>query len=89
MATQKFMGKGQLVPRLTEQLREQGVKDPDSAVRAILQKRGQMDAKGNLTPAGRRRDGMSAEERALDRHKRTTGKTGTYNPATNRVTRKK
>ena len=89
MATQKFMGKGQLVPRLTEQLREQGVKDPDSAVRAILQKRGHMDASGKLTEAGKKRDAMSAEERALDRHKRTTGKTGTYNPATNRVTRKK
>ena len=89
MATQKFMGKGQLVPRLTEQLREQGMKDPEAAARAILQKRGQMDSNGLLTPAGRRRDAMSAEQRALDRHKRTTGKTGTYNPATNRVTRKK
>jgi hypothetical protein len=45
--------------------------------------------KGELTEAGKARNAMTAEERALDRAKRA-GRTGslTYNPQTNRVTRR-
>lgn len=75
MSTVKYMGKNQLVLRLTEQLRTQKnpVKDPEGAAIAILQKRGHMDANGQLTEAGKQRDAMSAGERAIDRASKKTG----------------
>lgn len=82
------MGKGQLVQRLSAQLKEQGMKDPEGAARAILIARGHMTPDGQLTPAGAKRDAMTAEERAKDRASRYTGKPKTafsYNPKTNRT----
>lgn len=86
METQKFMGKNQLIDRLTAQI---GSKD---AALEVLQKRGHVDAKGNLTAEGKRRDAMTAEERALDRAKTRTGKPTSefkYSPTTNRATLRK
>jgi hypothetical protein len=80
MVTQKFMGRGQLINRLAAQ-----VGNRDTAI-DILKKRGHVDAKGNLTPEGRKRDVMTAEERAKDRAAKSTGRSVeqyTYNPKTN------
>jgi hypothetical protein len=86
MATQKYMGRGQLIDRLTAQ-----VGNRDTALE-ILKKRGHVDAKGNLTPEGRKRDNMTAAERAKDRAAKYSGKPAgryTYNPETNRATLKR
>jgi len=86
MATQKFMGRGQLIDRLSEQM---GSRD---AALDVLRSRGHVDEKGNLTDAGRARDAMTAEERALDRASKRTGNPASrfkYDPATNRATLKK
>ena len=85
MTTQKFMGRGQLIDRLAAQ-----VGSKDIAI-GILQKRGHVDVKGNLTTAGKARDAMSAEERAVDRASKRENhpaKAFKYNPATNRATLK-
>lgn len=85
MTTQKFMGKGQLIDRLAAQV---GSKD---TAMGILQKRGHVDAKGELTPAGKLRDAMTAEERAIDRSatkQKRPPKAFKYNPANNRATLK-
>jgi len=85
MATQKFMGAGQLIDRLSAQV---GSKD---TAMSILQKRGHVDAKGNLTAAGKLRDSMTAEERALDRaskKQQRPAKAFKYDPKTNRATLK-
>ena len=68
METQKFMGRHQLIDRLAAQIGSR------QAAIEVLQKRGHVDAKGNLTAEGKRRDAMTAEERALDRAKTRTGK---------------
>ena len=80
MATQKFMGRGQLIDRLAEQ-----VGSRDMALE-ILKKRGHVDSQGRLTAEGRKRDQLTAEERAKDRAAKRTGKPAssfTYNPLTN------
>jgi len=86
MATQKFMGKNELVNRLAAQ-----VKSKPLAIN-ILKKRGDLKADGKtLTANGKKRDNMTAEERAVNRatkrskHKNTEYK---YNPKTNRATLK-
>lgn len=82
MSTQKFMGRNQLLDRLAAQ-----VGDRDMAV-GILQKRGMMDAQGNLTEKGKERNAMTAEERALDRAAKGSGRKPSafkYDPATNRA----
>ena len=84
--TLKFMGRNQLVDRLAAQ-----VGSRDMAV-GILQKRGHMDKDGNLTSEGAKRNQMTAQERAIDRVTKTTGKPASkykYNPKTNRATLKK
>lgn len=89
-STTKFMGRNQLIDRLTAQLEASGVKtDPRAMALDILKKRGHVDASGNLTAAGRARDAMTAEERAISRAKKADP-TGdfTYNPRTNRTKRK-
>lgn len=81
--TQKFMGRGQLIDRLTAQVGDRAM------ALEILKKRGHVDAKGNLTPEGRRRDAMTAEERAKDRESKKSNKPVSafkYNPKTNRAT---
>jgi hypothetical protein len=83
--TQKFMGAGQLVDRLTAQ-----VGNRETAIK-ILQHRGHMDAHGNLTAAGQARNVMTAEERAIDRaskREKHPPKAFKYNPKTNRATLK-
>ncbi len=86
MATQKHMGRNQLIERLAAQ-----VGSRDLAV-GILQKRGHLyPGTETLTEEGRKRDAMTAEERAKDRAAKTSGKpvsTFKYNPRTNRATTK-
>jgi hypothetical protein len=94
MATQKFMGKGVLLERLTEQMRTQKnpPKDPEATARAVLTARGMLDNKGDYTDKGKERSNMTAEERALDRASKRTGDPKTafkYNAKTNLALRKK
>jgi hypothetical protein len=81
METQKFMGKGQLLERLTAQ-----VGDRKLAI-GILQKRGHLKADGKTyTAEGIKRNSMTAEDRAKDRASKKTGlpdKDFIYNPKTN------
>jgi len=87
MATQKFMGKEQLVDRLSAQV---GSK---SLAIGILKKRGDLKADGKtLTLKGKKRNAMTAEERAKDRASKATGKPASsfsYNASTNRTKNKK
>jgi len=81
MATQKFMGRGQLIDRLTAQMGSR-----DAAV-SMLIKRGHLKPDGKtFTPEGAARNRMTAEERAIDRTatrlKKSTGQF-VYDPATN------
>jgi hypothetical protein len=86
MTTEKFMGKHELLKRLTAQV---GSKD---TARAILIKRGQMTSDGKLTEAGKARDAMTAAERAKDRAAKASNKKPSafvYNPKTNTAKLKK
>ena len=68
MKTQKFMGRGQLVNRLTAQVGSRGL-----AIE-LLKKRGHLKADGRtLTEEGKRRNAMTASERAKDRASKRTG----------------
>lgn len=78
METQKFMGRNQLVKRLIAQVGDKGF------AYALLKKRGHMNPDGTLTAEGKKRNNMTAEERAHDRAE-TTPHTHTYNSETNRV----
>ena len=86
MATQKFMGRGQLLERLTAQ-----VGSRQKAI-AILQSRGHLKADGKTyTAEGMKRNMMTAEERAKDRAAKYKGrpvKDFKYNPSTNTVRKK-
>jgi len=86
MATQKFMGKGQLIDRLAAQ-----VGNRDMAIN-ILKDRGDLMADGKtFTAQGAKRNNMTAEQRALDRASKRSGKekdSYSYNPKTNRATLK-
>lgn len=83
MATQKFMGRGHLLERLTAQ-----VGDRELAV-GILQKRSHLKADGKTyTKEGMKRNAMTAEERAKDRAAKQTGRPADsfkYNPKKNTV----
>lgn len=86
MATQKHLGKGKLVKRLSAQVGDEGL------ARALLQKRGDMSPSGKLTAKGRKRDGMTAAERAKDRAAKDSGKPKSaysYDPKTNQATLKR
>jgi len=81
--TQAHMGKNELVDRLAAQVGDKGM-----AI-GLLKKRGHMNDDGELTAAGKKRDAMTAEERAKDRAAKATGKPVSkfkYNPKTNRAT---
>jgi len=78
METQKFMGRGELVPRLIEQVGSRNF------AMNLLKKRGHMSDDGSLTAEGQKRNQMTAEERAFDRSNETPY-TGEYNPETNRI----
>jgi homoaconitase/3-isopropylmalate dehydratase large subunit len=79
--TQKHMGRNSLIDRLAAQ-----VKSRDLAIE-ILKKRGHLKADGKtLTDEGKARDAMTAEERAIDRAAKRTGrkpKEFIYKPSTN------
>lgn len=83
MATQKFMGRGQLLERLTAQ-----IGDRKMAIE-ILKKRGHLTADGKAyTEEGMKRNNMTAEERAKDRASKYTGRSKEsfkYNAITNSV----
>lgn len=86
MATQKYMGRNQIVDRLTAQVGDAKL------AHEILKKRGLMAADGTLTAKGRERDAMTAEERAIDRatqRSKHKAKDYVYNPKTNRATLKR
>lgn len=80
--TQKYMGRHQLINRLTAQLGG----DRKLAI-AILIKRGHLEPDGvTLTPEGQKRDNMTARERALDRaaaHSKHPPEHFIYDPKTN------
>jgi len=86
MATQKHMGRGELIDRLAAQ-----VGSRELAV-GILQKRGHLyPGTEKYTHGGMIRNQMTAEERAIDRAAKATGANKsdlTYNPRTNRATRR-
>lgn len=83
MATQKFMGRGKLLERLTAQVGDKGL-----AI-AILQKRGHLKADGKTyTRKGIERNQMTAKERAIDRASKNSIHTKSdfkYDPKTNRA----
>ena len=87
MSTTKFMGANSLIDRLTAQVGSREV-----AI-GLLRKRGQMEANSEkLTPAGQARNKMTAEERAMDRASKSSGKPTSaysYDPKTNRATLKR
>lgn len=81
----KHTGRHQLIERLADQV---GSKE---AALTILRKRGQVDEHGTLTASGKRRDKMTAAERAIDRASKRSGKPKSqykYNPKTNRATKR-
>lgn len=83
--SQKYMGENQLVNRLASQVGSMKL-----AV-GILKKRGDMTADGKLTEKGKRRNAMTAEERAKDRAAKSSKRSSSeykYNPFTNRATLK-
>ena len=77
------MGRNSLVDRLAAQVRSK------SFAIALLKKRGDLTASGELTAKGRARDKMTAEERAIDRASKESGRPAsdyTYDQTTNRAT---
>ena len=86
MATQKAMGKGQLIDRLAAQVGSR------SMAIGILKKRGDLKADGKtLTEHGKKRNAMTAEQRAKDRASKETGLppgSFIYNASTNRTKKK-
>jgi len=78
METQKFMGRGQLVPRLIAQVGSKNF------AMNLLKERGHMNSDGSLTAEGEKRNQMTAGERAHDRQG-TTPHTHTYDSMTNTV----
>ena len=83
METQAHMGRNSLIDRLAAQVRSK------SFAISLLKKRGDLTASGELTAKGRERNAMTAEERAIDRASKESGKPKTqysYDPTTNRAT---
>ena len=85
-ATQKFMGRGQMLDRLTAQ-----VGSRELAI-GLLRDRGHMEKNSEkFTPQGEARNQMTAAERAKDRAAKKTGLPASvfkYNPKTNQATRR-
>ena len=85
METQAHMGRNSLIDRLSAQV---GSK---SFAIALLKKRGDLTPSGELTAKGMQRNRMTAEERAIDRASKQSGREAseyTYDPTTNRATLK-
>jgi len=86
MTTQKYMGRNSLVKRLGAQV------GGEELAKHLLIKRGHMTPSGHLTAEGRRRDAMTAEERAKDRASKREGhpqSAFTYHAKSNRATLKR
>lgn len=86
METQKHMGRGALVKRLAAQTGSKAM-----AI-ALLKKRGHLTKDGKLTAEGKKRDAMTAAERAKDRAAKASGKPAhafKYNPRSNTATLKR
>jgi len=81
------MGRGQLINRLTSQVGSR------NKALDILARRGHVvPGTSKLTPTGMIRNNMTAEERAIQRAAKGSGKFAsmyTYNPKTNKATLKK
>lgn len=80
-----------IVKRLTEQLRANGVADARKLAVAKLTQYGELK-NGKLTAKGKKRQEMGAAGRAIDRASKTSGRPASgynYNPKTNRATLKK
>lgn len=85
--TQQHMGRYSLLKRLTAQ-----VGGDEAMAKKILIQRGHMREDGTLTPEGAARDRMTAEERAIDRATKQSGKPAKaykYNPAKNTASLRK
>ena len=85
METQAHMGRNSLIDRLAAQVRSK------SFAISLLKKRGDLTPSGELTAKGRKRNAMTAEERAIDRASKESGRATseyTYDPTTNRATLK-
>jgi len=85
METQAHMGRNSLIDRLSAQV---GSK---SFAIALLKKRGDLTPSGELTAKGMQRNKMTAEERAIDRASKESGRPASdysYDPTTNRATLK-
>jgi len=83
METQAHMGRNSLIDRLSAQV---GSK---SFAIALLKKRGDLTPSGELTAKGMQRNRMTAEERAIDRASKESGRAASdysYDPTTNRAT---
>ena len=86
MGSKAHTGAHELLPRLAAQV------GSVELAHALLVKRGDMKPNGKLTAKGKKRDAMTAEERAVDRASKASGKPGNkfkYDPSTNRATLRK
>lgn len=86
-ATQQFMGRNQMLQRLTAQ-----IGNKEEATR-LLVARGHLKEDGKTwTESGAKRNAMTAAERAIDRAATASGRSHQqykYNPKTNRATLKR
>ena len=83
----KFTGRGQLIDRLSYQ-----VGDRKKALRILADRGHVVRGTSELTPTGKIRDAMTAEERAIERAAKKSGKFTSsyeYNKNTNRAKLKK
>ena len=84
--TTKHTGKNSLVKRLGAQV------GSTSLAKNILKKRGDLDNEGKLTKKGKKRNSMTAAERAKDRASKASGRHASdykYDVKTNSATLKK
>lgn len=82
----KFLGRNRLFDRLAHQ-----TGNPEMAKQLLID-RGHMRPDGTLTPAGIKRDNMTAAERAIDRQSKQSGKPAKlygFNAKTNKATLKR
>lgn len=80
--------KTKLETRLTRQLAAKGVKGAANMAEGLLKKRGHMDAGGNLTAEGKKRQALGNAGRAKDRAAKASGHRASeysYNAKTNRA----
>ena len=81
---------GKLLDRLTSQLKSQGYENPRASAILFLRKQGSMKEDSlELTNKGKARESMTAEERAIDRASKKSGRDPEdyeYDSKTNRAT---